>query len=82
MGCGTWNLEVVKYLVEQGALMRMLIMKKLYAFAALNGFLEVVKYLVELGADVYANDEQALRWAMEGGNLEVVKYLVKQEIEE
>ena len=71
------HLEVVKYLIEQGADVRA---GNDYALklASENGYLEVVKYLVKQGADVRAEDDFALGFASSNGHLEVVKYLVKQ----
>jgi len=37
--------------------------------------LDIVKYLIELGANIYADDNIALRWADENGNTEIVEYL-------
>ena len=70
------HLEVVKYLVEQGADVCARYNYPLIN-ASDNGHLDVVKYLVEQGADVRARDNYALRWAGYNGYLEVVKYLVE-----
>jgi len=71
------NLNVVKYLVSQGADVAA---KNNYALlqASDNGHLKVVKYLVEHGADVTVNDNLALQRASINGHLGVVKYLVSQ----
>lgn len=68
------HLDVVKYLVEQGA--------NIHAnddgplrIASENGNLPVVKYLVKQGANIHANDDGALRFAIGNRQLEVVKYL-------
>ena len=68
-------LDIVKYLVEQGA--------NIHASDALcgssyNGHFDIVKYLVEQGANIHASDDGALRWASESGCLDIVKYLVEQ----
>ena len=70
-------LEVVKYLVSQGADIRA---DDDFAvrWASENGYLEVVKYLVSQGADIRAVYDFAVRLACENGYLEVVKYLVSQ----
>ena len=47
-------------------------------WAANNGHLEVVKLLVISGADVYVNNNEALRCAANHGYLDVVKFLVDQ----
>jgi ankyrin repeat protein len=44
--------------------------------AAENGRLDTVKYLISMGANVHANDDYALRWAVGNGHLDTVKYLV------
>ena len=71
------HLEVVKYLVGQGADVRA---QYDYAlrYASLNGHLDIVKYLVDKGSYVSAEDDFALRYASNNGHLEVVKYLVEQ----
>ena len=78
------HLEVVRYLVGQGAVMTARDNEGETALiaAAKVGHLEVVRYLVGQGADVTARDnegETALLWAaFPGGHLEVVRYLVGQ----
>ena len=71
------NLEVVKYLVENGADIHA---EKDYALrlAAYNGHLDVVKYLVEKGVNIHADGDYSLKLATVNGNLEVVKYLVEK----
>lgn len=44
--------------------------------ASEHGFLDVVKYLVENGANIHADDESALEWAIIENNYDVVKYLI------
>ena len=70
-------LEIVKYLVEQGAMIRY---EHDYAFKASsrNGHLEVVKYLLEQGANVRSDYNLSFLSASGNGHLEVVKYLVEQ----
>jgi len=71
------NLDVVKYLVENGV---DIYANNYLAFrrSAENGHLDVVKYLVENGAnDDYALN-YALRWSAENGHLDIVKYLVEK----
>ncbi|AGF84863.1 repeat protein [Moumouvirus goulette] len=69
------HLEVVKYLVENGA--------NIHGFsnplknASEEGHLEVVKYLVEHQSDMYLYYDYALRSASKEGHLEIVKYLVE-----
>jgi len=71
------HLEVVKYLLEQGADLHVdndYPLRK----AARYGHLEVVKYLLEQGADLHVDNDYPLRYAAENGHLEVVKYLLEQ----
>lgn len=70
------NLEVLKYLVENGADIHAAKDSALSS-AAFNGHLEIVKYLVEHGADIHSEHNRALRWAAERGYLEIVNYLVE-----
>ncbi len=67
------QLDVVKYLVENGAGK----INGALVEASSRGELDVVKYLVENGADIHASNDAALRWASEEGQNEVVKYLVE-----
>ena len=72
------HLEIVKYLVEQGADIHTQIdVNDALIKAILNGHLEVVRYLIEHGADIHAQNDSALRWASHNGHLEVVKHLVE-----
>jgi len=68
------HLEVVKFLIEQGA--------DIHAdddaslrWASYYGHLPVVQYLVEQGADIHADDDGALSCASYNGHLLVVEYL-------
>ena len=70
------HLEIVKYLVDNGADVHANDDEAL-RWAASNGYLEVVEYLVDNGADIHANNDGALMWATLNGRLEVVKYLVE-----
>ena len=69
------DLELIKYLVEQGA--------DIHAkndcalrLASYSGNIEIVKYLVEQGAEIHAKNNNALRWASENNHLNVVKYFL------
>ena len=71
------HLEIVKYLVSQGA--------DIHAWnnwalrgSASNGKLKVVKYLASQGANIHVNDDQVLQYSANNGHLEIVKYLVSQ----
>ena len=75
--CKSPDLEVVKYLVSQGADLRADVNYDVEV-ASENGHLEVVKYLVSQGANVQNRDNWAVQVASENGHLEVVKYLVSQ----
>ncbi|AQN68743.1 ankyrin repeat protein [Saudi moumouvirus] len=70
------ELEVVKYLVENGIDIHADNDSAL-ALASDRGHLEVVKYLVESGANIHADKDYALRWASRCGYLDVVQYLVE-----
>mgnify|MGYP001202680553 CR=1 FL=1 len=74
---GEWkNVEVMKYLIDNGADIHA---NDDYALScsANNGHLEVVKYLIEQGADVHAYNDAALRSSAYNGHFEVVKYLIE-----
>ena len=68
------HLDIVKYLVERGANIRVDDDSSL-RYASYNGHLDVVKYLVESGADVHVNGDEPLRIATDNGHTEVVNYL-------
>ena len=77
MAANNGHLNVVEYLVDQGANIHVL--NDALRYAARNGHLNVVEYLVNQGADIHANDDEALRFAARNGRLNVVEYL-KNEI--
>ena len=64
-------LDVVKYLVEQGANLHDNLL-----YGAEHGYLDIVKCLVERGADT--RDKLVLILAARNGHLNVVKYLVER----
>ena len=68
------HLEVVKYLVENGANINGNEYSMLIETSD-NGYLDIVKYLVENGANINANNNQALRLATNRNNIDVVNYL-------
>ena len=70
------HLEIVKYLIENGANIHA---ENDYAlrWASNEGHLEVVKYLIKKGTDVHAENDHALRWASGKGHLEIVKFLIE-----
>ncbi|KAL4123477.1 hypothetical protein PRIC2_009332 [Phytophthora ramorum] len=77
------HLEVVRYLVEQGANREATgwLDKTVLMLAASLGHLEVARYLVEQGAKKEATDNQgktALIWAACHGRLDMVRYLAEQ----
>jgi len=71
------KLQMVKYLVEQGADIHL---EAEWALrdAAADGLLHIVKYLHSCGADLHANQEGALENAIFHNHLDVVKYLIEQ----
>ena len=71
------QLEIVKYLVEQGGADINFRNGQALGEASYDGQLEVVKYLVGQGMNDNAVVDQALMYASENGHLEVVKYLVE-----
>jgi len=71
---GFGHLEIVKYLVEQGA--------DIHAeddfalsWAAQLGHLDIVKYLVSKGANTHARNDETLRWAELNCHTAIVEYL-------
>ncbi len=69
------HLEVVKYLVEQGADIHAKNDRALI-FASQRGRLEVVRYLVEHGANIHTNNDWPLKTAITMGHFGVVKYFM------
>jgi len=72
----TWDVEVIKYLVEHGANIHVCdnwLLKQ----ASTRGYLNVIKYLVENGVDIHVENDCALRYSAQNGHLEIVKYLIK-----
>ena len=70
------KLELVKYLVEHGADIKIHYSESLIQ-ASKNGHLPVVEYLVKHGANITAHDNIALQLASARGHLPVVEYLVR-----
>ncbi len=73
---GANQLEVVKYLVSEGADVDEGEGEALM-LAAGRGHLDMIKYLLSLGVDIHRGDGVALISAAYGGRLNVVKYLVE-----
>ena len=67
------SLEIIKYLVEQGAK----IQDESLLEACEYGHLGVVKYLVEYGLDIHYENDLSLIMASKYGHLGVVKYLIE-----
>jgi ankyrin repeat protein len=67
------HLDVVKYLIEQGADIHAKNNEALRNSAE-KGDLDIVKYLVEHGAAVHSIEDYALRYSAVKGHLEIVKY--------
>jgi len=72
--CSRIQLEVVKFLVENGANIHA---KNDHALklAAANGHFEIVKYLIVKGANFHALNDQALRYAQKNKQYKIVRYL-------
>ena len=70
------HIEIVKYLVENGADIHA---QDNYAlrWSARNDNFDIVKYLVENGADIHADNDYALWWSVCSNYLEIVKYLIE-----
>ncbi len=74
------HLDIVKTLVERGAIVDQLAPNKATAlmFAARNGHIDVVRYLLDKGADpTRVNDQErtARSWALEKGNTDIADVL-------
>ena len=74
--CRIGNLEIVKYLVEQGADITGNKGEPIRN-SILSMHVEITKYLLKRGAFIY-NINSALKWAIKEGGLEMVKCLVEQ----
>jgi ankyrin repeat protein len=68
------NLEVIKFLIENGANIN-IYDDLAFRVAAKNGHFEIIKFLVEKGANIHAVDDYPLRWAAKNGHTKVVNYL-------
>jgi len=75
--CVHGHLNIVKYLVQEGADANSDGGYPLI-YACEHGHLDIVKYLVENGANVYEECSLALSSAIESDHLEIVKYFVEQ----
>ena len=71
------NLDIIKYLVEQGATINNTGDYPL-SYASLHGKLDIVKYLVEHGADIPSNNNEALKYATEERHQDVINYLISK----
>lgn len=71
------HLEIVKYLVDNGANVTACD-NWAVRYACKKGHIDVVKYLISKGADPLDYDNHSIRMACEHGHLELVKYLVSQ----
>jgi len=72
--CKHGLIEVVKYLVENGANIHEPNNRALNR-ACQYGHLEIVKYLIESGADVYAYNNISLDWAKMNDHEEIIRYI-------
>ncbi len=71
------HLEIVKYLIEQGANSNSF-HGYVLIYASESGHFPVVKYLVKHGANIHAHDEYPLRVASQNGHLEIVNFLTEE----
>jgi ankyrin repeat protein len=71
------HLEVLKYLLAQGADIRAQNHEVLRLAVAANN-LEMVKYLISRGANPRAQEDLALIWAARDNRLKILKYLISQ----
>ena len=71
------NLDIIKYLVEQGSTINNTGNYPL-SYASLHGKLDIVKYLVEHGADIHSNNNEALKYATEERHQDVIHYLISK----
>jgi hypothetical protein len=75
--CQEGHVHLLKYLITKG-----LIFDKNQALltASTFGKIRILKYLIKNGADIHANDDLAVRYAIENGHVETVKYLHSIEV--
>ena len=69
------NLELVQYLIEQGADIHVKDDAALRV-AANDNYIEVVKYLVKQWSDIHADNDGAFKMAALNNQLEIVKYFL------
>jgi len=74
------NLEIVKYLVENGVDIHYKNDKALRK-SAREGHIEIFKYLVENGADIHADNDYAFSWSVVNGESRLVKYLIEKGVD-
>jgi ankyrin repeat protein len=70
------KIEVVKFLVENGADIHVLDDYAL-RMSSQNGFIEIVKFLINIGANIHAMNDYALRYSDCYEHNDVVKYLIE-----
>lgn len=66
------HLEIVKLLILHGANRKNEALQK----SAENGHLEIVILLVENGADIYSNNDYALKWSIKNDHYDIIEYLL------
>jgi len=75
------HIEIVKYLVKQGADINYTtkILENAFSYAVSHGHINVVKYFVKQGTDVnmYKDEHSPLWYASLNGLFKMIKYLVK-----
>jgi ankyrin repeat protein len=78
VACRYGRVEVVKFLVSQGADIGAIKDYAIIQRASRHGRLKIVKYLVSQGADIRANNNHAIQLASFCGFFGVVNFLVSQ----
>lgn len=77
--CAYGNLDIVQFLLENGAKSRLNFRNGLaLRLAATQNNTDIVKYLLDKGAEINAHNDETLRRYVERGDLEMVIYLLER----